>query len=296
MKDEVGLPVREYTGVLGIGGQDLKCAVLSDGTRVLNAKSVFDALGRSRKGKGVVDQRVANMPSFLDANNLQPYIDQVFNNSDLSDMEIAFISKSGNRNYKGYRAEMLPMVCDVYLKARDAGVLTDSQKRVATVCDLLVRSLAKVGITALIDEATGYQYDRDRDELQRILEKYISKEFLPWAKRFPDEFYIELFRLKGWDFKGKPKSPLVGKLTNELIYKQLPDGILEELRSRNPKDASSGHRSKRHHQLLTSDTGIPHLDKHIASVITLMKACDNWTEFERLFKKSFGLDTQLSLL
>ena len=158
-----------------------------------------------------------------------------------------------------------------------------------------MRSLAKVGIVALIDEATGYQYDRDRTELQRILEAYIAQEFLPWAKRFPDEFYIEMFRLRGWDYHGRAKSPLVGKLTNELIYERLPDGVLEELRTKNPK-SSEGHRLKRHHQFLTTDTGVPHLDKHITSVIVLMKACDNWAQFERLFKKSFGLDEQLSLL
>lgn len=50
-------------------------------------------------------------------------------------------------------------------------------------------AFAKTGLVAVIDEVTGYQADRDRDELQKVLEKYISAELLPWAKRFPDEFY-----------------------------------------------------------------------------------------------------------
>jgi hypothetical protein len=41
-----------------------------------------------------------------------------------------------------------------------------------------------LGITALVDEATGYQYDRERDELQKILSKYISNELLAWQKTF----------------------------------------------------------------------------------------------------------------
>lgn len=42
-------------------------------------------------------------------------------------------------------------------------------------------------------------------ELQLILEKYVSQELLPWAKRFPDEFYKQMFRLKGWEYRGKAK-------------------------------------------------------------------------------------------
>lgn len=235
------------------------------------------------------------MPSFIDANNLKPFIFNVFGGGPDLGMEVQYTSKSRKMVYTGYKAEILPLICDVYLQARDADALTDSQKPMAVVADVLMRSLAKVGIDALIDEATGYQYDRDRDELQKILSAYISKEFLPWTKRFPDEFYIQMFRLKGWEYKGKPKSPLVGKITNEIVYEQLPDGVLEELKRKTPKDEVSGNRTKRFHQSLTSDTGVPHLDKHIASLITLMRACDTWADFDKLYRKSFGLPVQMDM-
>jgi len=38
-----------------------------------------------------------------------------------------------------------------------------------------VRTLAKVGIVALVDEATGYQRDREKDELCKILEAFVAK-------------------------------------------------------------------------------------------------------------------------
>lgn len=63
-----------------------------------------------------------------------------------------------------------------------------------------MRVFARVGITALVDEATGYQYDREKNELQKILKAYIAEDLLPWQKRFPDIYYKELFRLNGWDF------------------------------------------------------------------------------------------------
>ena len=70
-------------------------------------------------------------------------------------------------------------------------------------CEILAPALARVGIIALIDEATGYQEIRDRQALQQILDKYLLKEYAAWAKRFPDEFYKQIFKLRGWEWRGK---------------------------------------------------------------------------------------------
>ncbi|MEM1183074.1 MAG: P63C domain-containing protein [Acidobacteriota bacterium] len=84
-----------------------------------------------------------------------------------------------------------------------------------------MRALARVGITALVDEATGYQHDREQQELQRILAAYLSPHLVGWAKTFPDDFYFHLFRLRGWSFDSqsnrRPRD--VGRLTSVLIYK-----------------------------------------------------------------------------
>ena len=78
--------------------------------------------------------------------------------------------------------------------------MRDNQKHIADQAYLLMRSLAHTGIIALVDEATGYQKVRDREALQKILDRYIAKELAKWAKRFPDEFYEQMFRLKGWKY------------------------------------------------------------------------------------------------
>lgn len=127
-----------------------------------------------------------------------------------------------------------------------------------------------------------------------MLAAYISEELLPWAKRFPDEFYKQMFRLKGWEYKGKAKAPYAGKLTNEYIYHYLPKGVLEELRSKTTK-SRAGNRTNRFHQHLTEDTGLPNLDKQLQQTIALMKASDTWDEFDKLFKKAMGEPVQLEL-
>ena len=275
--------------VLHIGNISLPCAVLSDRTRVITYTSVTKTLGRVM---GVKQRKLARspkqgarLPDFLYGTALEPFLSSslriALNNP------ILFSAKGGIR--RAVDAKLIPEICEVWLKARDAKALQPSQEHIARNADILMRGLAHVGITALIDEATGYQEFRDRDELYRILEAYIAKELLPWAKRFPDEFYEQLFRLRGWQYRPlsvkRPK--YVGKLTNELVYEQLPPGVLDKLRERNPV-TPKGYRRHRFFQFLTQDIGDPHLEKQITSVTTLMRVSPNWATFERLFKRAFG--------
>ncbi|MBC5580058.1 P63C domain-containing protein [Anaerofilum sp. BX8] len=186
-------------------------------------------------------------------------------------------------------------VCKAYSAAimGETNRLTNKQREITERVYAIMVAFAKVGLVAIIDEVTGYQDNRNRSELQKILEKYISAELMPWTKRFPDEFYKQMFRLKKWEYKGRAKSPLVGKLTNEFVYNYLPEGVLEELRTKNPKN-TSGHRRSRHHQYL-ADTGAKHLDNLLQQEMALMKANDDWNEFARLYKKSMGEPYQISI-
>lgn len=166
--------------------------------------------------------------------------------------------------------------------ARDRGLLsTDRQYTVAEQAHRIYNAFAKIGLVALIDEATGYQQQRSKDELRKLLEAYVAPEFLPWTKRFPDEFYREMFRLRGWSYNPlSVKRPiLIGKLTEAIIYKRLPVGVLAELKNKNPKD-EHGRRKHKHHQFLTDYIGNPHLERQIASTMTLMRISLTWRQFE----------------
>lgn len=260
-------------GILKIGDSELDVAVLNDGTRAISHTAVFRALGREPRGNARIDQ----IPAFMDAKNLQSLI-----TSDLRAMikRVAYFDKNGKIK-EGYKADILPLVADLYLKARDEGVLTANQQGTAKKAEILIRSLARIGITALVDEATGYQYQRERDELQKILKAYISEELLKWEKRFPDDFYKEFFRLNGWDFttKGIQKRPgIIGTWTNKLVYEELPQGVLEELKTKTPKSA-------RLHQSLTKDIGQPNLMAQIYKVIGIMQSSDNMKDMWERFRK-----------
>lgn len=283
-----------HVGELIIGDQSLQCAVLDDGTRLLNQTTVLTALGRAeksrRQGRGTTEVRAP----FLLAQNLQPYIPRELH--DIAEpMPYRVPGLSGKR--WGYRAEMLPMVCDLYLEARKDGSLVPQQRHIADMAEIFIRGLARTGIVALVDEATGYQEVRARHELQRILEAYVQAELRPWVKTFPDEFFKQIYRLQGWEYKPgtSKRTPHVGKLINQYVYEQLPPGVLEELKRVNPRNGN-GNRSYKHHQFLTADTGNAHLDKQISTVTTLMRIARDKQEFKDMFERAYAQYPQEPLI
>lgn len=249
---------------------------------------MFQAFKRTQRGRSLRETtRVAEFPSFIDAQNLQPYISDELR-KELTEFE--YVSKSGKMVRRGYKAEILPLVCDVYLQARADGALAPQQMLLALQAEILTRSLAKVGIVALIDEATGYQSEREKDELQKILSAYISAELLPYQRRFPLEYYKQIYRLRGWAYPPKRKNhtQFVGQITNKIVYDLLPKGVLDELRRKNPVIEDKGYRAHRHHQYLTIDIGNPNLEKHLSQLIVLMRISKDWQEFEDHLTEAFG--------
>ncbi|HEY3316586.1 MAG TPA: P63C domain-containing protein [Bacillota bacterium] len=283
------IPRATHVGEIKIGDLVLPCAVLGDGTRVFSETGMAKALGRTRGGspskRSVSKEAGVYLPVFMSAKNLQPFIDEGLKLGVSN--PIRYRAREGFMAY-GIKAAVIPEICTVFLKAREAGALLSNQEHIAERAEVIVRGLAHVGIIALVDEATGYQADRDRDALHRLLEAYVSKEFLPWTKEFPDEFYEEMFRLMGWQYSPpqvkRPK--LVGALTSQLVYEKLPPGVLDELRQLNPV-TEKGYRKKRHHQYLTADIGHPHLQSHVAVITALMRASSSWAGFRRLFGRAF---------
>jgi len=195
---------------------------------------------------------------------------------------IDYIPKHGGRAL-GFRAETLPGVCEAYLAARQADELHHTQANAAKAAEIIVRGLAKVGIVALVDEATGYQEERAKDALARILEQYIADEYRKWTSTFPERFYKEIFRLKGWDWTEKAiqgrRPGVIGKYTDDIVYERLAPGVLEELRSKNPT-VKPGRRAQKHFQWLTGDVGHPRLMAHLEGVTLLMRQSKTWEELK----------------
>jgi len=293
--EAASLPKATHTGSLRIGDAEIPCAVLSDGTRLLTQEGFLGALGRSTKPKGRSQQVTDGLPPFLATKSLKSLISEDIISSTAP---IVFVTPKGGKAL-GFKAELLPKVCDLFLQARTEGLLTTQQLPVAKKCEMLVRALAKVGIVALVDEATGFQTERDRDELHKLLSVYLVEERLAWAKRFPDEFYRQVYRLKGWPWPvGKAKTPYLGHITNDIVYERLPEGVLPKLRELNPTLEDSKRRRFKHHQFLSKEIGQPDLRDHILQILPVMRISKDWKTFKRHLDIAFpknGDQTEMDL-
>ena len=276
---------------LRIGEIELDCFVLNNSQRVISQRGMFRGLAVTRGGPRenmMPDEDGAELPRFATQKWLSSHLS---NDLAMALRNPIMFSAPGFHRVLGYPATILPEICDAILSARAAGDTTDRQKVIVDRAEELIRAFARVGIIALVDEATGYQAYRARDELQKILAAYIAPELLPWAKRFPDAFYEQLHRVWGWPYKpgNNNRNAYIGQLTNSLIYQQLPPGVLAELKKKSPKSPRTGRRKTTLHQGLTDEVGHPSLEKQISATTTLLRATPSGKPrfFKQLFENAF---------
>lgn len=274
------LPKSAYPGVLRIGDEVLPCCVLEDGRRIISEHGMSGTFGSSggktyRLRDAGAEDGSGPMPLFVASKALKPFVDAIFEPGDLEAIEYV----DNGKILRGYDASILPKVCEAWLAAREvAGALQVSQLAKARKAEVLMRGLARVGIVALIDEATGYQKDRARDELAKILEAFVAKELQAWVKTFPANFYEQMFRLRGLPFDPAvvKKPAYFGHLTNNVIYRRLAPGVLTELKA---KKKDSGGAANKLHQYLTKNIGHPKLRDLVTSVTTVMMLSEKWEDF-----------------
>lgn len=190
------LPMAKYGAPnrpLKLGDVEIPCYVLSDGTRVLAQRGLQSGIGLSEGGgKGGARKIVALLESLAEKG------------IDVSDLiaransPIRFIPPHGGNPADGYEASILPDICAVLIEAGRQGKLGKRSEHLANRAAILQHAFATLGIIALVDEATGYQEVRPQDALQAYLEKVISRELAAWVKKFPDEFYENIYKLKNW--------------------------------------------------------------------------------------------------
>lgn len=275
-----------HTGMANLVGFQIPCAVLDNKMRVFTRTGVSETFGSAKKTANAPNPGGAPQPpGFLGAANLRPYYSPEL--QDKLSHPIAYRSIDGRTNF-GYECSILADICEAVIEAERAGVLKPNQAKVAEAARALYKGLVRTAVVAIIDEATGYDKLRDREELHRILAAYIAPELLPWTKRFPDEFYKQMFRLWGWPYSPPQiKRPqIVGRITNQLVYDRLPPGVRAELEAKNPTN-ERGWRRHKHHQLLSKDVGNKHLEDHIREVVVLMRGARNREQFEEVFNRAF---------
>lgn len=282
------LPKALYRSKLYLGNTELECAVLDNenNTRIITATAITKAFGKTDSGMNIKNKmqiekdfktlypniNLTRIPIFLSSRRLLPlFSDKLLNLT----RTISYID--GGKEYVGYEAAILPEICELYLKARRENKLLPRQRNIAKQAEILLSSLAKVGIIALIDEATGFQQNRKSDALRLLLQAYLAEGIKKWIKEFPDDFFLELDRLYGnIAIKANKRPMYYGSFINKYVYEPIESGkINEELQKRYITD----NKKHRKHQSLT-DFGSGQLRLQIGKILGLMQIAPNMRWFK----------------
>lgn len=297
----------EHEGVLKLGEFVTPCYVTRSGVRLIASRKMQEVLK-------VVEEDPDDQPGVQrPGTRFQRFLTRKFFNSLISKEELQDLFTPIRRTFRGraisgYRSEALTKFCDLMMQAKDKSLLTtDRQFIVAAQAKVLYDAFAKIGLVALIDEATGYQQIRDPGALRLLVLQYIAEEKREWDKQFPDSFYDGLNRLynskkltttaKGTVIQNRPQHFAI--FTRTYVYEPLENGaVLEELDRINPKINARGTRRDRFHQHLSQGYGIEKLKRQVLAVETLIDVSDNISQFKRLYYKKFGFPSgaQLDLL
>jgi hypothetical protein len=282
---------------LRLGNIEIACYVLDDETRVLSQRGLQTGIGLSEGGGKSGARRIAELMDQLEGKGINTN-----NLSARANSPIRFILPGGGLA-DGYDAKILPDICAAFIDAAQKGKLGKRSIHLAARAAALQHAFATLGIIALVDEATGYQEYRRKDALTRILEEFVAKELQPYVPTFQTDYYREIYRLRGLEYpRDTVKRPqYFGVLTNEIVYRRLAPGVLEELKRVTPRLISGRHKDKLFRRL-TQNKGYPKLREHLGAVVTMMQLSTNWHDFmakldrlrPRLDLKSLKKGRQLS--
>jgi len=265
--------------------------VLEDGTPLLSKARMFEAIGMQRKGNSRSDS-----PGFIGAVNLQQFIRPELK-VELEGVEFY----DGAKLTSAYPAELLVSVCNVYLEARQAKALTASQEPIAQMCEIIIRSFAKVGIRALIYEQLGFEKFKHPEAFRILVESYLSEEVRKWAGEFPDELFIQMDRIYGnTPTTSRNRPQYYAKFIRKYIYDPLEKGeVLKRLDEINPliktSETKKGYRKNRHHSHTSEKIGLPKLKAQIWQVVGTLKVSANKRKFENNYNMLMGQGGQTDL-
>ena len=264
-----------------LGGIQVPCYVLEDGRRVIATNGVLDALEMARGGAMV--KGMNRLELFAAQNRLSPFVSKDL----LARIADPIRFRVGNNTSHGFESDDLIDLAEAVIAADNAGVLQKQQRAIAHRCRVITSGLTRIGLIALIDEATGYQKRRDADELQKILTAYVLPEHRPWLQVVPEEFTDEIYRVYGWQRKAQNRGPrYAGKLIRQLVYEKMPKPILPALDEQNPSE--KGYRKRKHHQFLTPKQGLDHFRSQIITIMTLLRISGNKKEFKTHLRRLYS--------
>ncbi|HYG15913.1 MAG TPA: P63C domain-containing protein [Bacteroidia bacterium] len=284
--NEIGIPKATHFGELTIGAATIPCYVLDTGERVMALKGVVVALMAIEGGQ---------LAEYLKVKSLQPFLPTDLTPQENNTVPALIKFDTGTEGFTkhaiGVPVEKFMDICAAYSTALqessnpNSGIsLTARQIEIALRANAFLRASAKTGIIALVDEATGYQYQRPLDALQFKMKLFLEDEMRKWEKTFPDELWKEFGRLTKWNGTVHSRPKYWGKLVMELVYDYLDPDVAQWLKTNAPKPSTGVN----YHQWLSGQYGLKKLIEHIWMVVGMASACTTMSELRRKMAEKYG--------
>jgi hypothetical protein len=293
MAAETDLPKATHWGDLALGEAEIPCYVLATGDRVFSLKGVVGGLMKIRGGQ---------LAEYLKVRPLQPHLPIDLLPNESGEVSALFKFDTGAEGVGqfalGIKVERFNALLRAYssalvdhlLSATEDGKLQGKMPMTAKQLEIAYRAIkfqqacADVGLVALVDEATGYQYERSTDALQLKLKLYLEDAMRKWERTYPEQLWIEFGRLTHWKGGIHSRPRYWGKLIMELIYGYLDPDVAKWLKENAPRPI----KGQNYHQWLSSQYGLKKLTEHIWLVVGMSAACQSMPELRQKMAERFG--------
>jgi len=258
------------TGTLFDGQLDVY--VLDDGRRVLSQRGALRALrGKtSGPGNGDLGRLLARLPKrFADL-------------AAVPEIEFDLPERGGAI---GREVDWFSDVLDAYVEAFMAGELKASQESIARNGHRIQRAVHKIGWTALVDEATGYQYHRHERALERAVKVMLRDQPGEWQLMWDQRVVQAFCSLYGHRFDGGTIPQWLRSPMRKAYDFVMGSEVMVALKERNPEPSSS---TSNHHSHFT-----PEADKlfreELRIMVAIMLDSRNPEHFWQRFARHCGL-------
>jgi hypothetical protein len=282
-QDPNRVPEALCEGSLEIGSVEIECYVLDSFKRVIHKRGMAKALGM-KSGGGNVFMRAMSRKGLGSeiGDDLRSKLDN----------PIIFKTLTSDLGH-GYDATILIDICQAIIDAAKGDKLGAGQESLATQAEIIIRASAKLGIVALVDDATGFIADKRREQYKEMFREFVREEIKLYDEpQFPDQLFDVMYKIYGLPRRseGANHPRFFAKFIRKYIYEPLADSngaILEMLDEKNPVVYVNGGRRYKMYNFLSDVVGMPTLKAHLWQVIGIGNSVRNKFQFERAFLQAF---------
>ena len=184
----------------------------------------------------------------------------------------------------GHDVTVLIDMCNLVSAAHRAGILSQRHDNVIKQTQVILNASAKAGIKNLVYALSGY--DAKRDFIISEYKRFVRDEAKEYEKSFPDELYIQWYRLYELPKPERNKPWKFMHLTLDQVYKPLAKSNGKILELAQAQRAQSEERSAKLHQFLTA-VGTKALHMHIGKLLGLAQVSPDKETYENHIAKFF---------